>query len=353
MTNAINIISSHQPIGQGIGNNGAIMPVTIDRVWYRFFQDLQNNISTGNWGAGVVNAIGPGLSLNQGTLAANPEWLAGTVTSIGPGLSLLSNGELIATSQTSLIFQGGLSQAGGTVVSQFQPGSTVYAIGQDLTITPDGTLASVALGTLVAGGSFDTGTVAAVPSPLISRPAAASFPTWFNQNGATLTDNSYGPLTVSVTATAGSNLVAALQTIASGNWTYTAVIDRLGFPHTYVSPCMILNDGTKSASIGVEGSDTGTSTQTFALKIYTWSNGTTPTSVFSQTVNRDGPLWLRVHYDGTHHVWSFSIDGFDFITALTQTPYLTPTQAGFGANIQDTQSTAYPVGAKLYNWLQT
>lgn len=172
-------------------------------------------------------------------------------------------------------------------------------------------------------------------------PAAATF-SFVNQNSATLTDHTNGPLVWSCPTTLGSDEIsAAHKAVPSGSWTLTCLANYL---ETSDGLMFGVDDGTKVHFILVasDGSSPG-----YQLQVQHWNSFTSPSGSgtdASAPVKTPMPLWLRIVYNSSTPSLSYeySADGFQWFTIFTESGslFLTPTNYFFGADINHSAANA-------------
>jgi len=345
------------------------------------------------WNLGVVQVLGSGLALTNGTLSATSPGgsvtsivagaglAGGTITNsgtlslatetagtllgnagtvaavpgaiaIGSNLSLSASGTLSATgsgSVTSIVagagLNGGTITAAGTLSAAWNGGS-VSAIGSGVTLTSGTLTAGGGVSNVVAGCITNTGATLTLPGapPLQSStlPAAAGF-SFVNQNSATLTDHTNGPLTWICTTTLGSDQISAVhKAVPAGSWTLTANIQ--GFVTNVNGANFGIDDGTKVKFFQL--GDNGGAVQ---LVIQHWNSYTSSTGSGQDaggivSINLPNPIWLRIIYNSVTPslTWQYSIDGFNWFTMETESGslFLTPTNYMFGADINHASAAA-------------
>lgn len=205
---------------------------------------------------------------------------------------------------------------------------------------------------LIANG-VTLGATAVVPQ-IVGRnvPAAASF-TFTNQLSATLSDNTNGPLVWNNNhSSIGTNSVSYVGTATpgSGAYTYTCHFAFWGGAASSNSNGIDIGfgDGTKLDVINF---------QTGGYSAQTWNNATSNASsnaIFTGAITPFS-IWFRASYTPatTTRVFSVSPDGFTwYVVSTTATPFLTPSQFIFGANISANNSTT-PITLSIDYLVQT
>lgn len=153
------------------------------------------------WNAGVVVAVGTGLSLDSGTIAntetiAASEWTAGTVTATGAGLSL--TGGTLAVEASQLLrslpfsFVGTLASGQAYNLTLTQAGTLLANGGAaqayipvDPTATQHLTIETINSGTVTTQGTIAIATSGSVTFPSFSAVALAAGATVAIVNQAT------------------------------------------------------------------------------------------------------------------------------------------------------------------------
>lgn len=187
------------------------------------------------------------------------------------------------------------------------------------------------------GGSF---------YPSFVTPVDGDF-SWINQGGASV-DASSGMIHLSVPAASGTNYRVRAKTAPSTPYTLTTALVPLALNYNY-----------HMFGIGFRDSSDG---KMHLLRVF-WADAWLMSSqwvVDATTEGGDyvtlgaGPyavIWLRLSYDGTNRVFSFSLDGTHFLQIDSQSDaYLSPDQIlffGYSGN------ASYPCGVTLYSWEET
>ena len=223
-----------------------------------------------------------------------------------------------------------------TQFTRWQAG-LVSVIGTGLS-NSSGTLVSsgAALGTLVAGPATQSAAIMPVVYPPIVQPGTATFTTWINQNGATITDQTNGATVLSLASVGGAGNKATFRgvNVPGGNW--TATVNATVFGWSKVSSggmhLPILTDGTKLWGLEVQYENGP------QLAVVRYTNNTTFASTdFFDTIVATNPFWGRIIYDSVtpRITFQYSVDGNTWITLFTTTTlFFTPTQIGIGIDNQ-------------------
>jgi hypothetical protein len=229
---------------------------------------------------------------------------------------------------------GNLSWAapgGGSSVTYGGSAVTSLVAGSNVTMT----LAAGALTVVSSGGGS-----------IYNRPALSAF-TWCNQSGvgASATDNTGGPLTMSITNTTLS-LTALTLPVPGSTWTIIAQLftDQgggnqflgLSLHNTLTGPGLVFSIYGKST-----------------FYIFRFSSPTSYTSGTGGAGASYNPAWLKIVNNGTNLTYSSSSDGFDFVTVFTTTltaDLASITHIGFAGTANNSTSNYH---VKLYNWTLT
>lgn len=226
----------------------------------------------------------------------------------------------------------------GTVAA---PGSNI-AIGANITLSPTGTLSAAAgggggIGTIIAGGITNTATSMALPF----LPIAGNLPTlttWLNQNGATITQNTNGPLVLFSSAASGNNSWSCrYKAVPVGAFDLQCNFSYSGDAGPAFA--LMLTDGTQLILVEILIS---ASTGQYQLAVGYFTDPFT----FSTNLKIIGPvvinpIWGRIVYDGAS-TYSFyvSVDGFTWLLLYTTASLpLTPTGIGIAINTFNNDAT--------------
>ncbi|MDE1896030.1 MAG: hypothetical protein KGH91_03025 [Rhodospirillales bacterium] len=282
--------------------------------------DIASGVDVLNF-VGNVNAkvIGEEVYIQVGAVQANGD--AGAYTNLvsGPGTTLVGNPEGDLTISCS----GGV-EYGGTLYGTIAAGSGV-------TITP---------------GSGDLTFSASGSGSLYNRPSLSSF-TWCNQAGvgASATDNTNGPLTITITNTV-LNLSALTIPVPGSTWTIAAQLfsDQpsgnqffgISLHDTLTGPALIFSVYAKSSAY-----------------IFRFTSPTSYNNGTSLSAGVDDPIWMKIVNDGTNLNYYVSADGFDYELAYSTTltaDLAAITHIGFAGTANNSTSNFH---TKLYNWSLT
>jgi len=184
-----------------------------------------------------------------------------------------------------------------------------------------------------AGGSAGPA-AASLGSDTLTPVAPATFPTWFNQGSAAVSDSgTWGFALKDATDNAGSIRGVLKSAPADGGvgWVITAKLRAPTQPANYWTAALVLTDGTKFLVFGT-ANNLGTTVQQ-------WTSATAfSTAVF----NGDGALplreiWLQVVYNGSTLACNASPDGLVWQTRYSQAynAFLAtkPTSVGVGGQV--------------------
>jgi hypothetical protein len=190
---------------------------------------------------------------------------------------------------------------------------------------------------------------------LMKRPVSGDF-SWTNQGSASIVANSNGGIFMQIPGAAGTNYRFRQKATPATPYTVTAAFRWTGPVTDFHQFGLILSDGTKlttyfiacvasiSAHLPLFMSQDFTNVTTFsANNLASATNKIVPSS----------PIWMRLADDGANKVWSYSPDGINFITLLSEarTTHLTPTQIGFGGETEN--ATSQDLGFELVSWKET
>lgn len=301
--------------------------------------------------SGGISTIVAGANLNGGTITnsgtisletiiasnlfGNSATIAGTMEpiAIGSNLTLVSNGTLNATGGLGTITPSSLVGNFGTVSGTVG----AIAVGANLTLTTDGILNASGGGggggiaTIISSGISLSSSPAIIDAVEYSPPALT---TWLNQNSATATAFSNGPLVLQTTQGGTTNNLSARYKAFSGAFnliarmTLNLVFGANGLP----AGGLVITDGTKAAGFfGQFAAAPPTSSPLIVLYLYT--NPTTVSSApLALNYNYPGRVWLGIDFDGTS-TWKFlvSYDGFSWNQVYSTTSIgFIPTGVGIG-----------------------
>lgn len=177
-------------------------------------------------------------------------------------------------------------------------------------------------------------------------PIASSF-SWINQQGATLTNYTNGPLVYQQTTTTGGSSELNLATLAaSGSFTLTCQFSWLIANDTYV--IIGVTDGTKILGT-LLAQNNGGSVSSPLVQIqplsYT-SYSASDTQIANFIASLPNPCWMQFAYDSsTPSVnFAYSLDGFNWINIYSASGslFLTPNAICFGGVWNNNISTNTP-----------
>ena len=189
-------------------------------------------------------------------------------------------------------------------------------------------------GTTITAASGVISAVGGGGSSLITPPPLVSSLTWMNQSTSTAVDAANG---IFLTQPFGATqfLASLVQTAPGTPWTFTAGLYMALFTVNFQSCGIQVNDGTKITSLCVQWNSSAVN-----LRIDDWTSST----VFSINLATSPgfstlpfPVWFRVADNGTNIIWSYSVDGVNFIQLFSRarTTFQTPTKFGIYANAQN------------------
>lgn len=250
----------------------------------------------------------------------------------------LNSGDLTVPPVSSLAITGA---GGGTATIQNPAATSNYDL--NLPIGP-GTAGQI-LTSAGPGNPMTWATLpAAVPPPIVDgipvgRPAASSL-SWMNQGGASDTEHTNGPITLTIPAQSGDELRGLGQSPpASAPYTLTVKIDTLlAGSNYYASGIYVRDSNGKLLTIAYQ------TTNGHAISIQTWnSTASFNANVKQKPISPARTWWLRVNNDGTNWTFSVSHNGADWIPFYSQglTAFLgsTITDLGVFGDNNDTAST--------------
>jgi hypothetical protein len=228
-----------------------------------------------------------------------------------------------------------------------------------------GSAAWAALGPGTTGDFLKTNGAAANPTwasagsgssvgwfPAFTTPVDGDF-AWTNQGGASVTVNANGGIYLLDPAGAGNNIRIRDKNVPSAPYTITACFIPLTLGVDFGSCGLCLHNGT---GVLVFGPVTGDTLTDWKLESSDFTNVTTFSAFNVQIgsfVGANGsPVWLRITDDNANRILSFSYDGYNFTTVLTEarTTFITPTKIGFFVN--GTNAT-WPCATTLLSWAQS
>jgi hypothetical protein len=307
----------------------------------------------GGWvagGAGTVTHTGGALTADQpvfgaggadikvGTKTGNTDKVATSTGSIVTGNTVKwdANGNLI---------DAGATPGTGTVTSVALTVPAEFSVSGS-PVTTSGTLAvskaTQSANTVFAGPT--TGSAAAptfralvsadIPgggggSSLITAPPLVSSLTWMNQSTSTAVDAANG---IFLTQPFGATqyIAALVQNAPATPWTFTAGLMMALFTVNFQSCGIQVSDGTKITALRLQYNSSAGG-NSFQLDDFTsatvYTANLAASSVFATL---PFPLWLRVADNGTNIIWSYSVDGVNFLQLFsrTRTTFQTPTKFG-------------------------
>jgi hypothetical protein len=227
--------------------------------------------------------------------------------------------------------------AGDLLDVQLVPSGTIVA-------TPN-VITSCQWGASAAGG---VGSLPAYIQPSTAVPTVASL-TAVNQSTSTAIDSAAG-IFMHQPFGATQFLFALLQTAPATPWTFTAALIMQIFPLDFMSMGLCFSDGTKIVTCGV-GHHTVINFESFQWNSATSFSASTLETPFPGLAT-PAVLWLRLQDNGTNRVFSYSLDGVNFIAlqSTARTTFLTATKLGLFMDCQNSTSDAYMTCS---SWLVT
>jgi hypothetical protein len=313
---------SYPPINHPVVGPDGLLTVP----WRSYFQTLSSGVVPGataiNQLTGDVTA-GPGTGAQVATIAAS----AVTTTKIAD--ANVTYAKIQDVSAASRLLGRGSSSGAGDVQE--------ITLGSGLTMTGTSLAAS--------GGSGDS------PWPAFTTPVDGDF-SWVNQGGASVTVNANGGICLSVPTSASTNLRCRVKTAPSTPYTITAafLINMAAEDFQNAGLCFRDSGAGTLSTLLVLGATAGLP----ALVASKW-NSATSFSADYLSVSRpysSGLLYLRIADDGTDRIYSYSADGYQFLTLHTvgRTDFLTANQVGFFGNVQNSASA---MDVTLISWEET
>lgn len=218
---------------------------------------------------------------------------------------------------------------------------------QELTV---GTGLSLSGGSLTATGGGTGGAGSLYPS--FTAPVDGDF-AWINQGSASVTVNANGGIHLICPASATDSLRVRKKSAPATPYTITAAFFYSLRLLDFMQIGLLWRQSSDGKLITFNLAAGNTFPGDIQLTCFDWTNATT----FAAT-NVDIDLWhnglmfLRIADDGTNRTVSWSVDGYNFETALTEgrTTFLTADEVGFFAN--SSTATAGP-RCTLMSWQQT
>lgn len=186
------------------------------------------------------------------------------------------------------------------------------------------------------------------PFPALISPNNALF-SWVNQGTATLTVNANGGITLFKPK--GSTLSYSLRTMAAPVGAYRLIAGMhatIGLGISFQSCGLILRESSSGKFITFTFDNEGS----FNGMLVQWYNSPTSFNATkkSQSFAINGALWyFKIQNDGTNHIFSWSLDGYNFITLYSEAKgaFIVPDQIGFFA---DERTNTYDMNMTVFHW---
>ncbi len=313
------------------------LPSLVKEVWWRFLNDLTN--LAGAVRTEVLRLISRKINTTApltggGDLSA--DLTLGIVDFVGDSGSGGARGTVPAPASGSAAANKFLGAGGAFIVVPNVVGDS--GSGGTAGLVPAPPAGSAAAGAfLSANGTFRIPSGTGVP--FVAPPLVASL-TWMNQSTSTAIDASNG---IFFTQPFGATqYIAALVQNAPGTpWTFTMAFLPLMFAVNFQSCGLAISDGTKITTLRL-----ACNSGVLSLQIDDWTNATTYSGSLSSGANFVAvyyPLWFRVNDNGTNVIWSYSIDGVNFLQILSRarTTFQTPSKFGICSNAQNGSQNVY------------
>ncbi len=188
----------------------------------------------------------------------------------------------------------------------------------------------------------------------VTAPVDSQF-SWVNQGTSTVTVNADNSIFMKILGAAGTSYKLRVKTVTAP-YTVTAGFRWAGPVTDFHQFGLVLYDGTKFTSYFIACVSTITATLPLFMS-QDFANVTTFTSnnLVSATNKTciSSPIWLRIADDNTNKIFSYSPDGYNFMTLFseTRTTFLTATHVGFGGETENASSQ--DLGFTLVSWSQT
>ncbi len=183
--------------------------------------------------------------------------------------------------------------------------------------------------------------------PDFTAPVLADFTA---RNSASASTTASGGIYLSAAASATDNLRYYDKDVPVGTYTITMCIIPNLVSAQYLFCGFAWNDGTKLVTFGC---DAGSLIAENSLTCRDWTNATTHSGDNKlQGCLHSGPIWLRAGEDASNRIMSFSRDGENFLSFLTETKtnHLTATKVGFYCN---SRTASWPAAMTVKSWVQT
>lgn len=180
---------------------------------------------------------------------------------------------------------------------------------------------------------------------------------WFNQGSAAVAQGGGVVRLFDASNTGGTNIRGRLRgSYPSPPFVLVAVVKPWFENAEYTGAFQALD------SIGIAVSD-GTKYKDFIASNFTWGTGHAPSVIGVEkmnTVSSAGAevahslilpplIWLKLEDDNTNQIFSYSFDGINYVTLLSEarTTFLTPSDIGI---VMNHQTGATPAGGDVISW---
>lgn len=195
----------------------------------------------------------------------------------------------------------------------------------------------------VAGGGGGSS-----PYPTMVSPDNTQF-SWVNQGSATVTVNANGGITLFKPKGAALSYNLRVMTAPAGTYTLTCGFhSSIGLGIDFQSCGLILRESSSGKFI-VHTLD---NEATFNGQLVQWYNSATSFNASRKSQKHaggDAPLYFRIQNDGTNHIFSWSLDGYNFIQLYSEAKgaFIVPNQIGFFA---DDRTNTYDMNMTVFHW---
>lgn len=184
----------------------------------------------------------------------------------------------------------------------------------------------------VKWGAAGSSTIVAT-NERFSPPLIADFPTWHNQQGATVVDDVYRGLLLTdmVTDLNIDTIISRVKPMPSGSWTATARITGAFRQQSFSAFGIIMRDSATDRSIVHRVVVSGVSKR-ISVTQYALDTSSGDVNAGSQAYNTDAMTWFRIEDDTVNFTWYVSHDGVNFfqIAQAARTAWMAnPDQIGF------------------------
>ncbi len=178
-------------------------------------------------------------------------------------------------------------------------------------------------------------------------PRLEQFTAWVNQSSATVAQAENGLWLTAPGVGSGGNIRALVHPVPAPPYQVTMVYRTARFNKNYLACGMTLYNG--SALVVYHTYSGGA-----LLNARLWTNATTPSTVYQELpMHLDANLAvLRIRDDGTNRIFSYSVDGVNFIQFFShgRTTGITPTHIGMELSDENQAAPNLPVGMLVLSW---